>query len=631
MNRATLAVSSIIAVAAVVAAPAAHAATKPATAVARIAGTVLDEVIGFGVGAGLDALLGVSDTAPANLSEEAFGRIDSIVSNIVVNGRFADHKITVNQVVYDAKHYYRDADAALAYTTAKDIARRAGNAAVSMSTFGLRGVPGYGLMKSIEIAFIQEAAAAKNISGDLAGRDNELRNMRNIALGGLAHLDAMEEAWHTAQTSKYGLYRHQSRHHYDGWYQNLYQKACFDGPSGRVCSTDEWNCKVTWPKATFDNTLSDDHTCENSQAEYTDAYRKRSQQLALDHAEIFGADSSLRVQLAVVAEIADRFGTQTSVINHYIYNHGYRVGTHPRMLGDVDGDGNDDIVAIGNGAVSIALSNGSGGFGAPVASVANFAPNAGGWTAEHPRFMADINNDGYDDLVGFGGAGVYVGYSNGSGLGNPVLVFDNFGYDQGWRTTSHVRDVADVNGDGRPDLIAINDAGVFVALNSTGGFHRYTTWTTALTRNSGGWTVASYPRMLADVNGDGMADLVGFGYGGVAVALSDGQAFGTLSWWFTGFDYLRGWRVGVHERHMADVNGDGLADIVGFAQNGAHVALSSGTGFVSDGQWHAAYGAGQDWSAAHFPRALGDINGDGAADIVGFHRATTYSSLATFP
>ena len=54
---------------------------------------------------------------------------------------------------------------------------------------------------------------------------------------------------------------------------------------------------------------------------------------------------------------------------------------------------------------------------------------------------------------------------------------------------------------------------------------------------TGGWSSFTYPRQLADVNGDGMADIVGFGNAGVwsrsrpAAALSgrtyrSGSSFG---------------------------------------------------------------------------------------------------------
>ena len=41
--------------------------------------------------------------------------------------------------------------------------------------------------------------------------------------------------------------------------------------------------------------------------------------------------------------------------------------------------------------------------------------NGGGWRiAKHPRMMADVNGDGRDDVVGFGNAGTYVSTSTGT-------------------------------------------------------------------------------------------------------------------------------------------------------------------------------------------------------------------------
>ena len=46
----------------------------------------------------------------------------------------------------------------------------------------------------------------------------------------------------------------------------------------------------------------------------------------------------------------------------------------------------------------------------------------------------------------------------------------------------------------------------------------------AFSIGSGGWTDQNhYPRQVADVNGDGMADIVGFGNGGVLVSLATGN------------------------------------------------------------------------------------------------------------
>jgi chitinase len=284
---------------------------------------------------------------------------------------------------------------------------------------------------------------------------------------------------------------------------------------------------------------------------------------------------------------------------------------------------------------------GTGAFG--------FLPEAGGWTSDDlfPRHLADVNGDGRVDVVGFGGAGVWVSLANGAGgFGGMQLRYEGFGFlpeAGGWTSDDRFpRQLADVNGDGRADIVGFGGAGVFAALaDGSGGFGamqlRYGGF--GFLPEAGGWTSDDrFPRQLADVNGDGRADIVGFGGAGVYVALADGAGgFGAMQLRYEGFGFLPeagGWTSDDRfPRQLADVNGDGRADIVGFGGAGVYVALADGSGGFGAMQLrYEGFGflpeAGNWTSDDRFPRQLADVNGDGRADIVGFGGAGVWVSLA---
>jgi len=84
---------------------------------------------------------------------------------------------------------------------------------------------------------------------------------------------------------------------------------------------------------------------------------------------------------------------------------------YPRQLGDINGDGRDDIVGFGNSDVYAALGQSNGTFGPTfVAQSDNFTVVDGGWTSfnQYPRQLGDINGDGRNDIVGFGNDNVYA-------------------------------------------------------------------------------------------------------------------------------------------------------------------------------------------------------------------------------
>ncbi len=159
---------------------------------------------------------------------------------------------------------------------------------------------------------------------------------------------------------------------------------------------------------------------------------------------------------------------------------------------------------------------------------------------------------------------------------------------------------ADINGDGKPDLICAN---------------AYTTTLTVLTNNgSGGFVLASSPAVgnnpnsvvAADVNGDGKADLICANYNGNTLSVLTNNGSG-------GFVTAGTYPVGQYPRQVttADVNGDGKVDLIcaNEGSNTLSVLTNNGSGgFVLSASLSVGSGSG-------YVTAV-DVNGDGKVDLV---------------
>jgi hypothetical protein len=319
-----------------------------------------------------------------------------------------------------------------------------------------------------------------------------------------------------------------------------------------------------------------------------------------------------------------QFDPMSQWTTDYSYNaQQWRVQYHPRLTGDVDGDGDDDIVGFGYDRVLVALSNGTNGFASMTQWTTDYSYNAQQWRTEyHPRLLGDVNGDGKADIVGFGYDRVLVALSTGTSFAPMTQWTTDFSYNaQQWRVQYHPRVLGDVDGDGDDDIIGFGYDRVLVALsNGTNGFAPMTQWTTDFSYNAQQWRTEYHPRLVGDVNGDGKADIVGFGYDRVLVALSTGTSFAPMTQWTTDFSYnAQQWRVQYHPRLLADVNGDGKDDILGFGFDRVLVALSNGSGFASMVQATTDYSYNlQQWRVEFHPRLTGDFNGDGRDDLIGF-------------
>jgi hypothetical protein len=183
-----------------------------------------------------------------------------------------------------------------------------------------------------------------------------------------------------------------------------------------------------------------------------------------------------------------------------------------------------------------------------------------------------------------------------------------FAYDPGFHGGVRVA-VADVNGDGVPDIITApgpsGGPNIRVFDGATG--RMIMNFMAFDPRFTGGLYVAA-----GDVNGDGFADIiVGAGAGGAPLVSVFSGKDGSLLQSFTAYDprFPGGVRVAA-----GDTNGDGFADIITAAGpgGGPHVKVFSGR----DNSVLQSFFAYPSTFAGGVFVAAGDVNGDGHTDIV---------------
>ncbi|WP_210513857.1 FG-GAP-like repeat-containing protein [Hymenobacter terricola] len=280
--------------------------------------------------------------------------------------------------------------------------------------------------------------------------------------------------------------------------------------------------------------------------------------------------------------------------------------------GDVDGDGDLDLLvpATGGNSVSIRLNNGlnSTNFVAP-------ATNSQVSVVNTPRtvVLGDIDGDGDLDMVAtsnFGGNSVSVRVNNGSGVfsapaSTPEVTVGN------WPLTAAL---GDVDGDGDLDLLVgnNNDNTVSVRINSGLNSGAFVTPATGATVS-----IAAFPLGMAigDVDGDGDLDFFTASYGGgtgntVSLRLNNGN--GVFSAPAVGAEITVG--IAPVQVAVGDVDADGDLDMVtcNYYSNTISVRLNNGSGTFLTPAANAEVGVGTN--PEHV--ALADVNGDGYLDLL---------------
>jgi hypothetical protein len=287
-------------------------------------------------------------------------------------------------------------------------------------------------------------------------------------------------------------------------------------------------------------------------------------------------------------------------------------------VADVNRDGKPDIVAVNESPakVSVFLGNGDGTFQA--------AATYDSGSESISVAIADVNGDGNPDLIvanlisgsGPEGGSVSVLLGNGDGSFQKPVAYDSGGFE----AISVV--VADFNGDGKPDIAVANqcaqdqvpfcnNSNVGVLLGNGDG-----TFQAAVTYVPSPNSLFAISLAVADINGDGKPDIVVLYSGCDAHSCSGGGAFmlignGDGTFQAPGQDYASG-GIQASSLAVADVNADGKLDLLIANYQSASVGVLLGNG---DGSFQGAvtYDSGGN-SASSI--AAADLNGDGILDIV---------------
>ena len=278
-------------------------------------------------------------------------------------------------------------------------------------------------------------------------------------------------------------------------------------------------------------------------------------------------------------------------------------------MADLNADGNVDIVVANekSGDASVLLGDGKGGF-----SQARGSPFPAG-PSPNDIAVGDFNRDGRLDLAFANHETQHLTVLLGDGRGgfaqapgSPVTV----------TVRPHVHGIAtaDLNGDGNIDLVTDSWAEDRLEILFGDGKGRF--------RTPGSYVaVAKHPYQrirVADLNGDGKADIVSPNLEGdnVTILLSDGEG---------GFRQPSGspFPCGDSPFNVAigDVNADGIPDLA-IVNSPSSTADRSGrdglTILTGDGRGGFTTMAGSPFVTGKSPNmvAIGDVNGDGVADVV---------------
>ncbi|HWY24740.1 MAG TPA: VCBS repeat-containing protein [Nevskia sp.] len=292
----------------------------------------------------------------------------------------------------------------------------------------------------------------------------------------------------------------------------------------------------------------------------------------------------------------------------------YKVGLLPSFIieGDFNHDGKIDVAVsnAGSGDISVLLGRGDGTFSPAVSypvsgsSAATGLPSLGAGTFS--LVTGDFNGDGKEDIATTNSVtnNVSVLLGKGDGTFSPARTFPIAGA-HSLGLIPFALASGDFNHDGRPDLVSGGALSVTILLgNGSGGFNAAASYFV-------GFDIACVN--VADVNGDGIPDIVASGTGTLNLKVLLGKGDGS----FEPGENLSSLGIGPQCFSLADLNGDHKADIAVVNSSSFYgvgdlaILLGRGDGTFTDTAANATYPlAFIPWATA-----VADFNGDGIPDI----------------
>ncbi len=294
--------------------------------------------------------------------------------------------------------------------------------------------------------------------------------------------------------------------------------------------------------------------------------------------------------------------------------------------GDIDGDGKVDVIESNFGTSTVYVYRNTSTTGSPSFSLAATLPlatgGAGGAT------IGDIDGDGLLDIVvaaAAGGGNIYI-YRNTS---TPGSISFAGAITVSYFTNANISVIADIDGDGLPDIISseLTNLAVFRNTSTVGSISFAARVNFTAPANISG--VAT-----GDLDGDGKTDLLTSNGTTSVSAWRNTSTPGTVSFAARQDFTTPGSATDVA---LADIDGDGIMDIICTSTTPNDMSVFKGTS--SSGS--ISMGARTDYAAGANDQyfTIGDFDGDGKPDVavssitsgnVGVYRNTSVSGTVSF-